>query len=119
MPLETARNLRCQALFCVARLEPPSSHCFSLLYHHVCCTALLALNSGATPRCTAVSRAMVVSMTQLGTYDQAKTALAPILGDNKVTHLASAVTAAVVYSFASLPLVRSQDQALVSCVCPG
>lgn len=46
-------------------------------------------------------------MTQLGTYDQAKTALTPILGDNKATHLASALTAAVVYSFASLPLVRS------------
>lgn len=53
---------------------------------------------------------MVVSMTQLATYDQAKTALTPILGDNKGTHLASAVTAAVVYSFASLPLVRSQNQ---------
>ena len=52
-----------------------------------------------------MSRAMVVSMTQLATYDQAKTALTPILGDNKGTHLASAVTAAVVYSFASLPLV--------------
>lgn len=45
-------------------------------------------------------------MTQLGTYDQAKTALTPILGDNKGTHLASALTAAVVYSYASLPLVR-------------
>lgn len=50
---------------------------------------------------------MVVSMTQLGTYDQAKTMLTPILGDNKVTHLASALTAAVVYSFASLPLVSA------------
>ncbi|CAM9680094.1 unnamed protein product [Pylaiella littoralis] len=56
---------------------------------------------GATPT---VSRAMVVSMTQLGTYDQAKTALTPVLGDNKLTHLASALTAAVVYSYASLPL---------------
>eukprot|EP00752_Nemacystus_decipiens_P009296 g8307.t1 len=66
---------------------------------------------GATPT---VSRAMVVSMTQLATYDQAKTALTPILGDNKGTHLASAVTAAVVYSFASLPLdsakTRMQSQ---------
>lgn len=53
---------------------------------------------------------MVVSMTQLATYDQAKTALTPILGDNKGTHLASAVTAAVVYSFASLPLVRPRDK---------
>lgn len=52
-----------------------------------------------------MTRAMVVSMTQLGTYDQVKTALVPTLGDNTVTHLASAVTAAVVYSFASLPLV--------------
>lgn len=52
-----------------------------------------------------VARAMVVSMTQLGTYDQAKTVLTPILGDNTGTHLASALTAAVVYSFASLPLV--------------
>lgn len=49
---------------------------------------------------------MVVSMTQLGTYDQAKTVLTPILGDNKGTHLAAALTAAVVYSYASLPLVR-------------
>ncbi|CAN0230558.1 unnamed protein product, partial [Hapterophycus canaliculatus] len=57
---------------------------------------------GASPT---VSRAMVVSMTQLTTYDQAKTALVPILGDNKMTHLASALTAAVVYSFSSLPLV--------------
>lgn len=56
---------------------------------------------GATPT---VARAMVVSMTQLGTYDQAKTVLTPILGDNTGTHLASALTAAVVYSFASLPL---------------
>ncbi|CAM9696165.1 unnamed protein product [Ectocarpus sp. 13 AM-2016] len=68
---------------------------------------------GATP--TAVSRAMVVSMTQLGTYDQAKTALLPILGDNKGLHLASALTAAVVYSYASLPLdsakTRMQSQA--------
>eukprot|EP00904_Undaria_pinnatifida_P007258 jgi/Undpi1/3662/HiC_scaffold_16.g07032.m1 len=67
---------------------------------------------GATPT---VSRAMVVSMTQLGTYDQAKTMLTPILGDNKGTHLASALTAAVVYSFASLPLdsakTRMQSQA--------
>lgn len=60
---------------------------------------------------------MVVSMTQLATYDQAKTALMPILGDNKGTHLASAVTAAVVYSFASLPLVRSQNPALSCRVC--
>lgn len=44
-------------------------------------------------------------MTQLTTYDQAKTALVPIMGDNKGTHLASALTAAVVYSFSSLPLV--------------
>ncbi|CAM9469640.1 unnamed protein product [Scytosiphon promiscuus] len=66
---------------------------------------------GASPT---VSRAMVVSMTQLTTYDQAKTALVPILGDNKVTHLASALTAAVVYSFSSLPLdsakTRMQSQ---------
>lgn len=46
-------------------------------------------------------------MTQLGTYDQAKNALTPILGDNKMTHLASALTAAVVYSYASLPLVSA------------
>lgn len=52
---------------------------------------------------------MVVSMTQLGTYDQAKTMLTPILGDNKGTHLASALTAAVVYSFASLPLVSADS----------
>lgn len=53
---------------------------------------------------------MVVSMTQLGTYDQAKTMLTPILGDNKGTHLASALTAAVVYSFASLPLVSTNSR---------
>lgn len=52
---------------------------------------------------------MVVSMTQLGTYDQAKTMLLPILGDNKGLHLASALTAAVVYSYASLPLVSVLD----------
>ncbi|CAM9732075.1 unnamed protein product [Discosporangium mesarthrocarpum] len=62
---------------------------------------LLTYWRGATPT---VSRAMVVSMTQLGTYDQAKTMLMPVLGDNTGTHLASAVTAAVVYSFSSLPL---------------
>lgn len=61
-----------------------------------------------------VSRAMVVSMTQLGTYDQAKTMLTPILGDNKGTHLASAVTAAVVYSFASLPLVSVNHRDVTS-----
>lgn len=48
-------------------------------------------------------------MTQLGTYDQAKTVLLPILGDNKGLHLASALTAAVVYSYASLPLVSVLD----------
>lgn len=48
---------------------------------------------------------MVVSMTQLGTYDQVKTTLVPVMGDNTATHLLSAVTAAIVYSFASLPLV--------------
>ncbi|CAM9505873.1 unnamed protein product [Ascophyllum nodosum] len=66
---------------------------------------------GATPT---VARAMVVSMTQLGTYDQTKTMLTPIMGDNKGTHLVSALTAAVVYSFASLPLdsakTRMQSQ---------
>ena len=51
---------------------------------------------------------MVVSMTQLGTYDQTKTMLTPIMGDNKGTHLVSALTAAVVYSFASLPLVSDR-----------
>ncbi|CAM9361231.1 unnamed protein product [Choristocarpus tenellus] len=56
---------------------------------------------GATPT---VSRAMVVSMTQLGTYDQAKTMITPFLGDNTCTHLASALCAAVIYSYASLPL---------------
>jgi solute carrier family 25 oxoglutarate transporter 11 len=51
-----------------------------------------------------VARAMVVSMTQLGTYDQAKSMLIPVLGDNSSTHIASALTAAVVYSIASLPV---------------
>lgn len=53
-------------------------------------------------------------MTQLGTYDQAKTMLTPVLGDNKGTHLASALTAAVVYSFASLPLVSDVTRGLAS-----
>ncbi|CAM9702893.1 unnamed protein product, partial [Phaeothamnion confervicola] len=56
---------------------------------------------GATPT---VARAMVVSMTQLGTYDQAKTMLTPVLGDSAANHLSSALIAAVVYSLASLPL---------------
>ncbi len=56
---------------------------------------------GATPT---VARAMVVSMTQLGTYDQAKSMLTPYLGTGTSCHLASASAAAVVYSWASLPL---------------
>eukprot|EP00953_Heterococcus_sp_UTEX-ZZ885_P009218 5455-Heterococcus_DN1.PRE.1 len=55
---------------------------------------------GASPT---VTRAMVVSMTQLGTYDQIKSMLLPHTGDTAQTHVISALTAAVVYSLASLP----------------
>jgi Mitochondrial carrier protein len=56
---------------------------------------------GASPT---VTRAMVVSMTQLGTYDQIKSMLLPHTGDTAQTHVISALTAAVVYSLASLPV---------------
>ncbi|CAM9626826.1 unnamed protein product [Chrysoparadoxa australica] len=66
---------------------------------------------GATPT---VTRAMVVSMTQLGTYDQVRLRVAPKFGETTTTHLISAVSAAVVYSLASLPLdtvkTRMQSQ---------
>jgi hypothetical protein len=46
-------------------------------------------------------------MTQLGTYDQIKSMLLPHTGDTAQTHVISALTAAVVYSLASLPVSTS------------
>lgn len=52
-----------------------------------------------------VLRAMVVSTTQLGTYDQAKVTFQGWgLPDGTGLHLASSLTAGLVYSLASLPL---------------
>jgi len=52
-----------------------------------------------------VLRAMVVSTTQLGTYDQAKVTFQEWgLPDGTGLHLASSLTAGLVYSLASLPL---------------
>lgn len=66
-----------------------------------------------------VMRAMVVSTTQLGTYDQAKVTFKEMgLPDGTSLHLISSLTAGLVYSLASLPLdtakTRMQSQAAPS-----
>ncbi|EKU21282.1 mitochondrial 2-oxoglutarate malate carrier protein [Nannochloropsis gaditana CCMP526] len=66
-----------------------------------------------------VMRAMVVSTTQLGTYDQAKVTFKETgLPDGTSLHLISSLTAGLVYSLASLPLdtakTRMQSQAAPS-----
>ncbi len=71
---------------------------------------------GAKPT---VARAMVVSMTQLGAYDQAKSMFTPYLGTGTPCHLASAAIAAVVYSWASLPLDVAKTRAQAARVGKG
>lgn len=51
-----------------------------------------------------VARGAVVSMTQLATYDQAKEMLAPVVGGGFPLFMSSALTSAMVYCTASLPL---------------
>ncbi len=66
-----------------------------------------------------VARAMVVSMSQLGTYDQANSMLTPYLGTGTSCHLVSASIAAVVYSWASLPLDVAKTRAQAAKVGKG
>ncbi|KAG5185542.1 mitochondrial carrier domain-containing protein [Tribonema minus] len=117
-----AAFLTCPIEVCLVRMQadgrlPPAerrgyTNVFNALGRVAKEEGVLTYWRGASPT---VARAMVVSATQLGTYDQVKTSLLPILGDGAATQTVAALTAAVVYSYASLPLdtakTRMQGQA--------
>jgi solute carrier family 25 oxoglutarate transporter 11 len=119
-----ASFLTCPVEVCLVRMQadgrlPPAerrgyTNVFNALGRVAREEGVLTYWRGAGPT---VARAMIVSATQLGTYDQAKSMLIPKLGDNKLTQTLSALTAAVVYSYASLPFdtakTRMQGQAEV------
>jgi solute carrier family 25 oxoglutarate transporter 11 len=106
-----ASFMTCPVEICMVRMQgdgrlPPSERrnyksFFDALVRIPREEGLFAYWKGASPT---VFRAMVVSMTQLGTYDQVKSMLLPTMGDGFPLHVVSAVSAAVVYSYASLPL---------------
>jgi len=105
-----ASFLTCPVEVCLVRMQadgrlPPAerrgyTNIFNALYRIANEEGVLTYWRGASPT---VSRAMVVALTQLGTYDQVKSMLIPRFGDQSTTQVLSALTAAVVYSYSSLP----------------
>ncbi len=107
-----ASFLCCPVEVCLVRMQadgklPPEKrrgykHIFDALFRIAKEEGVLTYWRGATPT---VARAMVVSATQLGTYDQAKSSLKAVgMQEGASLHLASSLIAGFVYSAASLPL---------------